>query len=137
MDTVGPVEVVIISYPEIGLVPGVSTVLEDFVDNDQLRIADAILVSRGEHGQAVVTDIDDTVAPNWSSICPDPRPLLSADDAQLIVDELGDGSSAVLLVIEHLWPRKLSERATDGGGVVELHARIDPQTVEIAAKVTA
>ena len=52
VDTVGPVEVVIISYPEIGLVAGVSTVLEDFVGNDQLRIVDAILVSRGEHGQA-------------------------------------------------------------------------------------
>ena len=45
-----------------------SMVLEDFIENGQLRIADAILVSRGDHGQAVVTDLDDTIAPNWLPI---------------------------------------------------------------------
>jgi Family of unknown function (DUF6325) len=133
----GPIEVVIISFPKVGLVSGISRMLEEFVSAEQLRIVDAILVSRRESGKVIIDDLNDTVAPGWSSISPDPRPLLSAEDAEIVVDELAIGGAAVLFVIEHVWPERLRSLVADGGGVLQLHAHINPNTVEIAAEIVA
>lgn len=133
----GPIEVVIISFPRVGLVPGISRMLEGLVASEQLRIVDAILVTRGQRGKAIVDDLNDTLAPGWSSISPNPRPLLSAEDANLVVEEIADGGASVLCAIEHVWPEKLRSLVADGGGILQLHARIDPHIVETAARVVA
>jgi hypothetical protein len=133
----GPIEVVIISFAKLGLVPGISGMLEGLVASKQLRIVDAILVTRGRNGKVIVDDLDDTLAPGWSSISPNPRPLLSAEDANLVTEGIANGGAAVLFAIEHVWPERMRSLVVDGGGVLQLHARIDPETVETAAKVVA
>jgi hypothetical protein len=133
----GPVDVMIISFPDAGLVPSMTPLLEDLVNAGHVRIVDAILVTKGEKGNIVLTDMDDRVVPTWSSISSMPQPMLSAEDAALAFEEIGQDGAAVLFVIEHLWPRDLARLAADCGGTLQLHARIDPDTVETAAKVDA
>jgi hypothetical protein len=134
---VGPIEVVIVGFPDVGRVAGIGPLLEDLVQTGHLGILDAILVTEGANGKLVITDLDDAVVPAWSTISPRPQPLLSAEDAALVAEEIRGGGAVVLVVVEHAWAESFSRGAADSGGVVHLHARIDPETADVAARVDA
>jgi hypothetical protein len=133
----GPIEVVIITFPDVGLIAGIAPLLDDLVVSGHVRVADALVVTRDDAGKMVVTDADDGAIPGWSDVSVNPQPLLSADDASLIVDDLEPGGAAVIVVLEHTWPGTLSRLAGDSGGSISFHARVDPQTVELASSVDA
>jgi hypothetical protein len=133
----GPIEVVIVTFPDAGMLPAVGPLLRDLVGSGHVRIADALIVTTGANGRMVVTDPDDDAIPAWSTISVNPQPLLSAEDAGLAAEELEEGGAAMLVVIEHTWPDLLGKLASDSGGQVSLHTRIDPETVAHAARVDA
>ena len=131
----GPIEVVVISFPEAGLMSGVAPLLEELTATGTPRIVDAVIATEEPDGTVTVTDLEDDILPRWSAISPEPRPLLSSADAELIVEELGQDGTALLLAIEHTWADSIARIASDAGGVLELHVRVDPGTVEAAALV--
>jgi hypothetical protein len=133
----GPVEVIIVSFPRAGLVASIGPALVDLVSAGHLRILDAIVVSVHEDGTMAITDLDDTIVPSWSTISPSPRPMLSSSDAELAAAGLASESIAMLIAVEQTWPTTFAHAALDSGGVVELHARISPETALAAARVSA
>ena len=133
----GPIDVVVVTFPSAGLAAGIGPVLQDLVAGGTLRVVDAILVDRDESAAPIVTDLDDSIVPSWSTISAHPLPLLSADDASLVAEDLRPGEVAVIVVAEHTWPERFARAAVDCGGSVGLHARIDPAIVRVAASVGA
>lgn len=133
--TMGPIEVVVISFPDAGLVSGISPLLEQLTQGGTLRIVDAVIATQEPNGTVTVTDLEDDLLPRWSAISPDQRPLLSGADAELVVEELGQNAAALLLAIEHSWADSIAQVAADAGGTLELHVRVDPVTVEAAALI--
>ncbi|HEY4269176.1 MAG TPA: hypothetical protein VGM94_13395 [Galbitalea sp.] len=133
----GPIEAVIVTFPRAGQVAAVGPIMEDLVDSDHIRVVDAILVTWDAAGELVVNDIDDALVPLWSSISTAPQPLLNAEDAALAGQDLRPDGAAFVVVIEQTWPDHLAKLVEDSGGNVALHVRIDPDTVEIAARQNA
>ena len=131
----GPIDVVVVTFPSAGLAAGVGPLLQDLVSGGTVRVVDAILVDRDDSSAAIVTDLDDSIVPSWSTISAHPLPLLSADDAALVAQDLRPGEVAVIVVAEHTWPETFARAAADCGGTVGLHARIDPKTARVAASV--
>lgn len=131
----GPIEVVVVSFPEAGLMSGIAPLLEQLTEGGTLRIVDAVIAAQAPDGSVTVTDLEDEILPRWSTICPDQRPLLSSTDAELVVEELGQNAAALLLAVEHSWAASIAQVAADVGGTIELHVRVDPSTVEAAALV--
>jgi len=131
----GPIEVVVISFPEAGLMLGIAPLLEQLTGAGTLRVVDAVIATQQPNGTVTVTDLEDEIVPRWSAISPDPRPLLSSADAELVVEELGPNAAALLLAIEHTWADSIAQIAADAGGVLELHVRVDPVTVQAASLV--
>jgi len=133
----GPIDVVVVTFPSAGLAAGIGPLLQDLVSGGTLRVVDAILVDRDDSSAAIVTDLDDGIVPSWSTISAHPLPLLSADDAALVAEELRPGEVAVIVVAEHTWPENFARAAADCGGAVGLHAHIDPRVVRAAVSVGA
>ena len=133
----GPIEVLVLTFPRVGLMATIAPVLAETVASGALRVVDALIVTRGDDGELVITDLDDSLVPTWSMISPDPRPLFSSTDAELAGATLDATSAAIVIAVENLWTRRLAERASDSGGVLELHARIDPVAAAAAARVDA
>lgn len=131
----GPVEVVVLSFPNTGLMSGITPLLEQLTASGLLRIVDAVIASESPDGTVTVTDLEDDILPRWSTISPNPRPLLSSSDAELVVDELGRDGTALVLAIEHTWAEAVARTALDSGGVLELHVRVSPDIVDAAALV--
>ncbi|GAB3606123.1 hypothetical protein GCM10027413_15320 [Conyzicola nivalis] len=131
----GPVDVVVISFPDAGLMSGVAPLLEQLASGGTLRVVDAVIAARTAGSAVTVTDLEDDIVPRWSRISPDPRPLFSSADAELVVAGIRPGSSALLLAIEHVWSDSLALLSSDVGGLLELHVHVPPHTVAAAATV--
>lgn len=131
----GPVEVLVISYPDAGLMMGIAPVLEELTKGGTFRIVDALVATQAPDGGVTLTDLEDDVIPRWSTISPDPRPLLSGSDAELIVDVLGPSEIALVVAIEHTWAESIASIVADSGGVLQLHVRVRPDVVEAASLV--
>jgi hypothetical protein len=132
----GPIEVVIVKFPNAGMVRAMGPLLDGIVASGHVRVVDAILIARDRTGDLVITDLDDDVIPAWSLISDDPRPLFSAEDALLVAEEIEGDEVSFAFVIEHLWPTTVETFARDSGGSLQLHTRIDLETAAAAAAVT-
>ena len=131
----GPIELLVISFPDAGMVSAMGPLLDGIVASGHVRVIDAILVSKDADGSLVIADLDNEIIPAWGLISDDPRPLISADDALLAAEELEGDEVSLAFVIEHVWPDTIRQLAEDSGGTLQLHARIDPETAATAASV--
>jgi hypothetical protein len=131
----GPIEVLVVSFPNLGMVATMGPLLDGIVASGHVRILDAIVISRDRDGELVITDLDDGVIPAWSLISEDPRPLFSADDALLVAEEIEGEEVSLAFVVEHVWPETIIRQVHDSGGVLQLHTRIDSETASTAAAV--
>jgi hypothetical protein len=132
----GPVEVVIVSFPSAGLTASIGHQLKELTESGLFRVVDAIMV-QGRGADMVVTDLDDSVIPGWSSISPQPRPLLSADDGSWATEGRGADEASVVMVLEHVWPDRLANATSEFGGELAMVARINATTVEAALRFGA
>lgn len=54
---------------------------------------------------------------------------LSADDIQSIADDVPEGTTAVIVLIEHVWALPLKEAVEQAGGVVLAQGMVRPETL--------
>ena len=152
--TIGPIQAFVIGFPDNDLFEGrIAEELARLSDVGQIRIIDAVFVMREGDDVAVlgVSDLDDDqraelrtaigalvglgVAGEAGAVA---GAELGADAgadtptaAQLVaaslLDDLPDGSSALVLAIEHLWAVPLRDAVRDAGGVVLGHRSLSAE----------
>ena len=146
--TIGPIQAFVIGFPDNETFEGrIAEELARLSDVGQIRIIDAVFVLRQDDDVAVlsVSDLDDEQraelrtavgalvglgvagrdgavlgAALGGSIDAD-APTASESLAMGLVDDLPEGSSALVLAIEHLWAVPLRDAVRDAGGVVIGH----------------
>jgi uncharacterized membrane protein len=138
----------VIGFPDNDLFEGrIAEELERLSDVGQIRIVDAVFVMREGDDVALVSvsDLDDeqraelraavgaliglgvaggegAVAGAALGASADPdAPGIAESLAEGLLDELPDGSSALVLAIEHLWAVPLRDAVRDAGGIVLGH----------------
>ena len=143
--TIGPIQAFVIGFPDNDLFEGrIAEELARLSDVGQIRIIDAVFVIRDGDDIAVlsVSDLDDDQradlraavgalvglgvaggegaiagAELGASIDADAPTVAEAVAVALLYD-LPDGSSALVLAIEHLWAVPLRDAVRDAGGIV-------------------
>ena len=143
--TIGPIQGLVIGFPENDLFEGrIAEELARLSDVGQIRIIDAVFVIREDDDVAVlsVSDLDDDQraelraavgalvglgvagvegaeagAELGASVDAD-APTAAEVLAVGLLDDLPDGSSALVLAIEHLWAVPLRDAVRDAGGLV-------------------
>ena len=146
--TIGPIQAFVIGFPDNDLFEGrIADELARLSDIGQIRIIDAVFVMRDGDDVAVlgVSDLDDEQraelraavgalvglgvaggdgavagAVLGASVDAD-APTAAEAVATGLLDELPDGSSALVLAIEHLWAMPLRDAVRDAGGMVLAH----------------
>jgi len=146
--TIGPIQAFLIGFPENDLFEGrIADELKRLSDIGQIRVIDAVFVIREEDEVAVlsVSDLDDEQRTELreavgalvglglggidgaaagvelaDEIDPD-APTAAEVLAVGLLDDLPDGSSALVLAIEHLWAVPLRDAVRDAGGIVIGH----------------
>ena len=152
--TIGPIQAFVIGFPDNDLLEGrIAEELARLSDIGQIRVVDAVFVLReGEDLVALsVSDLDDQQraelrtavgalvglgagglegaeagAELGASVGADAPRAAEAIAAEL-VDDLPDGSSALVLAIEHLWAVPLRDAVREAGGIVLGHRTLTPE----------
>lgn len=130
---VGPVELLVITYPGEQADPAVVVALSDAVARGYLTILDLVYLSRTANGDLRVIDVDESLDDvGFGTLPVRGQALLSEDDLDVAREVLEPGSSAAVIVFEHSWARRIAGAVEDAGGEVALHVRIPRETVHAA-----
>jgi uncharacterized protein DUF6325 len=134
----GPVELVLLTFPGERADPATVAVLHEMVAGGHVTVLDLVIVTRDGGGDVRLTDADeDLSAVGLEPIRPAGGPLLSDADLDLVRAELPPASSAVVLVYEETWACRLTGAVQDAGGEVTLHVQLPTAVVETALAASA
>jgi hypothetical protein len=132
MGLVGPVELLVLTFPGEHLAGSVVDVLSEVVTRGDVTILDLLFISRAADGTVRTRDLDDLDDGSdilaLADLTATPNVLVSADDIALIESALTPGLSAAVVVYEHTWALNVARAVKDAGGEVGLHVRIPAET---------
>ena len=133
----GPIELVALQTPEpvAGdevISDGMFDALRGLVENDAIRIVDIAFVHADRHGAIATSELgelDVRQAARLHELVTEVTGLISEEDIAAVGDLLQPASSAAVLLLEHDWVLRLSERTRLAGGKVLLHLRVPRETI--------
>ena len=130
----GPIEVLVISFPGNQFNGGIIPELERLVGNDTISIIDGLLVTKDANGQVTFTEFEElggnADAERLAGVMDQPETLISDEDVEEMAASLEPGSSEAILVFEHTWAKPLRDAIIESGGVLANNFRIAGQVVD-------
>jgi uncharacterized membrane protein len=129
----GPVELIVIAFPDGKLHKDVAPALKEIVDNGTCRIIDLLFVRKDEEGNIKIVELEDSgVAEAFKNVDGDVYDLINASDVETLAQELPNGSAAALVVWENTWASKFAEAVRASKGRVVTNLRVPNSVVEAA-----
>ena len=131
--TLGPVEIAVIGFPENKFTGEIAPAIADLVEAGTVSILDLVFITKDEDGSVTgveLNEVDDEIAAPYQELEGQAGGLLSDEDFEQIGDALDPNSSALAIVWENTWARKLVGAIQNAGGVLVAHDRIDAATVQ-------
>ena len=128
----GPVDFVMIGFPDSQASPEVAAGIKALVDSGTIRVLDLIFVARTATDELRVielSELDDVVHDAWDSLSGDIGSLLTEDDAIQLAGAMEPGHCAVLVLYENAWARNLTTAVLDAHGEVIVNTRIPREVV--------
>jgi Family of unknown function (DUF6325) len=130
---IGPVEMVMLTFPGERADPTVVQAIADVVDKGYVTVLDLVFVTRSSQGDVRVFDVDqDLDSLGLGALHPSPNALISEEDMDLVRDFMQPGTSTMMIVYEESWARNVAKAVVNAGGEVSLHLQLPRDTVEAA-----
>ena len=127
---IGPVEYIIIGFPENQFKGEIVPALADLVESGTVRILDLIFVTTDADGDVTVIEYEDL--PGLGDLDGEADGLLSDEDLDMVGETLEPNSSGLMIVWEDCWANRLATAIRDAGGVIMSGERIPHDIVEAA-----
>jgi hypothetical protein len=138
--TIGPVEYMIVAFPENRFTGEIVPALAEQVEAGTIRIIDLAFVAKDADGTVTALelgDVDSEVGKAYSQVFTDGEGLiLSEEDLMAAAEELEPNSSAALLVWEDLWAAKIAGAIRNAGGELWDLERVPHEVVQAAIDFT-
>ena len=130
----GPIEVLVVSFPGNQFNGGIIPELERLVDNDTISIIDGLLVQKDADGEVTFTEFEElggnADAERLANVMDQIESLISDEDVQELAAELEPNSAEAILVFEHTWAKPLRDAIVGSGGVLADNFRIPGLVVD-------
>jgi hypothetical protein len=140
VDELGPIDWIVVEFPEPKLTGEVAPILKDLVDRDLIRVLDLMFLTKDEEGGFEVfeaTDMDDSDIGELRAYETELAMLLSEQDVIDLVETIEPGSFAAVLVWENLWAAPFGSAVRRAGGQLAASGRIPVQAMIAAAEADA
>jgi hypothetical protein len=140
IDELGPVDWIVVEFPETKLTGEIAPILNDLVDRELIRVLDLIFLTKDADGGFEVfevSDMEDSEIGELRAYETQLALLLSEQDVIDLVDTIEPGSSAAVLVWENLWAAPFGSAVRRAGGQLAASGRIPVQAVIAAAEADA
>ena len=135
MEEIGPVDYAIVAFPGNRFRGEVAPALADLVENGTIRIIDVTFVGKNADGDAVameLTELDPDVQEALEKLGVAVGGLFNEDDLMTAAEDLEPNSSAMLIVWENVWARKVTQALRDAGGELLDFDRLPHDVVQAA-----
>ncbi len=130
----GPIEVLVVSFPGNQFNGGIIPELERLVDNDTISIIDGLLVQKDADGEVTFTEFEElggnADAERLANVMDQIESLISDEDVQELAAELEPNSAEAILVFEHTWAKPLRDAIVESGGVLADNFRVPGLVVD-------
>jgi uncharacterized membrane protein len=137
----GPVEIIVIGFPEQKFTGEVAPALADLVESGLVRLIDLIFVTKDESGDVAaveLTEVDDEVREAFTPVLDELTGLVSEEDIEDLAESLDPGQSAAILLFEHSWATRFADAVAGAGGELLGSMRIPREVVaEVLAAADA
>ena len=132
--TTGPVEYLVVAFPDGNVSDELALALGDLVDKKVIRLLDAVVLTKDASGEVDTVEFDelDDDPPSFTEIDAEVGGLIGSEDISFVGDDLDPGAAAVLLLVEDLWAAPLASALDRSGGLLIEGARIPHDLVEAA-----
>ena len=117
----GPVEFLVLAFPAETIDADAIAPFAALHRSGEVRVIDSLVVTKSPDGKVgtAVSALQGADVPN----------LLGEEDAVEAAELLDPGTSALLLLVEHLWAAEAADAFRQAGGHVAASARIPPETL--------
>lgn len=129
----GPMEFVVVEFPAATIDARFADRLRDVVASGTVRVVDAMVIRRDERGTATVlefADLEPESARPYADVIGGIEGLIGDEDVQKITENVEPGTSALIVLLEHVWLAGIAGAMADAGGRVMLSERIPAPVVE-------
>ncbi len=130
----GPIEVLVISFPGSQFNGAIIPELERLVNNETISIIDGLLVRKDADGEVTFLEFEDlggnVDAERLAGMMDQLESLISDDDVQELAAALEPDSSEAILVFEHTWAKPLRDAIVESGGVLADNFRVPDAAVD-------
>jgi Family of unknown function (DUF6325) len=131
----GPIELAVIEFPGSNFTGEIAPELADIVGRGIVTILDLVFVTKQLDGSVTsmeLANLDEQYAAPFKALEGEVNGLLSEADLQTTGAALSPGSSAVVVVWENTWARRLATAVVRSGGRLVAHDRLDAEAVQEA-----
>ena len=130
----GAVEFVVVGFPGTTIDPSLATALREQVERGVIRIIDLLFVQKTSDGNVRTFELDEVAGDNayagYGGIAQAIDGLIAPGDVKEVSDELLPGTTALIVLFEHVWLRDLRQAVEISGGQVLLAERIPGEVVD-------
>ena len=129
----GPVEYLVVGFPDGTVSDDLAPELAKLVDNEVIRVLDLVVLTKDTSGDIAVAEFDelDQFA-SFAEVDDELGGLISAEDIDFVGDDLDPGSAAAVLLVEDLWAASLADPLDRSGGFLLDGARIPRDLADAA-----
>jgi Family of unknown function (DUF6325) len=119
--THGPLEFYLIGFTEERPGPEVLQAIVDLIRSGTVKLLDLVFARRGQDGELTVIELEEFAdQPGFDELDADELGLVGENDIMLVAEAIEAGTSAAMLVVEHVWARSFSQALANAGGQVLL-----------------
>lgn len=130
----GPVEVLVISFPGNQFAGGIIPELQRLTDDGVISVVDGLLVRKDDDGEVAFFEFeeldpgDDAAA--LAAVLEQVESMISDDDVRTLAESLEPNSSEAILVLEHKWAKPLRDVIVASNGRLAANFRIPDTSVD-------
>ncbi len=130
----GPVEVLVFSFPGSQFNGGIIPELEKLTASGTITVIDGVFVTRDAAGDVTFVEFDQLGenhdAARLAGLLDQIESLISDEDILELADGLAPGDSEAILVFEHTWAKPFRDAILESGGILTGELRLPGLAVE-------
>ena len=131
LEEMGPIDYLIIEWPERQPTGEAAPILVDLVDRGLIRVIDIAFLAKGEDGSVTTLELSSLAeqSESLSELAGASSGLLTGEDAEEAATALEPGTSAAILVYENRWAAPFAAALRRSGAQLVANGRIPVQGI--------
>jgi hypothetical protein len=130
----GPVEVLVFSFPGSQFNGAIIPELERLTSNGIITVIDGVFVTRDDAGDVAFVEFEELGenhdAARLAGVLDQIESLISDEDIEELAADLAPGDSEAIIVFEHTWAKPFRDAILDSGGILTGEMRLPGLVVD-------